>query len=82
MKASHVDKRVNDKFYKWCEATYGSKETGHVTVTCGKKHDYLAMIFVYSGPGKLKVDMRDYVKGMFEEYPEKLSRKASTPWTE
>jgi len=58
VKASHVDKKVNDDFHKWCESKYGSAETGHVTVTRGKKHDYLFMIFDYTEPGKLKIDMR------------------------
>jgi len=57
VKATHVDKKVNDVFYKWCESKYGSEETGHVTVTRGKKHNYLAMIFDYTEPGKLKINM-------------------------
>ena len=82
VKASHVDKKVNDDFYNWCKSKYGSKETGHVTVTRGKKHDYLAMIFDYTEAGKLKIDMRESVKGTIEEFPEKLRGKANTPWTE
>ena len=82
VKASHVDPKVNDEFYNWCESKYGSEETGHVTVTRGKKHDYLAMTLDYTESGKLKVDMRDYVKSMIEEFPEKLTGKTAVPWTE
>jgi hypothetical protein len=82
VKASHVDPKVNDDFYNWCESTYGSEETGHVTVTRGKKHDYLAMTLDYTEDGKLRVDMRDYVKGMIEEFPAKLTGQTATPWTE
>ena len=45
IEASHVDPSINDLFYGWCENMYGSKENGHVTVTRGKKHNYLAMNF-------------------------------------
>ena len=43
LKSSHVDPKVNDEFYKWLEATYGSNELGHVTTTRGLYHSYLAM---------------------------------------
>ena len=82
MKANHIDKKVNNKFYEWCALTYGSEETGHVTVTCGKKHDYLAMIFWLLWARKIESGYERFVKGMIEEYPEKLSGKASTPWKE
>jgi len=82
VKASHVDPKVNDEFYNWCERTDGREETGHVTVTRGKKHDYLAMTPDYTEDGKLRIDMRNYVKGMIEEFPVKLTGATATPWTE
>jgi len=53
-----------------------------MTVTRGKKHDYLAMPFDYTEDGKLRVNMRDYVKGMIKEFPVKLTGSTATPWTE
>ena len=47
-KASHVDAKVNDEFYNWCESKYGEDNIGHVKVIRGKKHDYLAMILDYT----------------------------------
>ena len=35
---------------------------GHAKVTRGKIHDYLGMTLDYSDTGKLKVDMRDYLR--------------------
>ena len=47
-KPSHVDPKVNEKFHRWCEKTYENKETGHIKVVRGERHDYLAMILDYS----------------------------------
>ena len=69
VKSSHIDKKVNDEFFKWAENTYGSDKNGHVKVVRGHRHDYLAMILDYSEKGKLKVDMIYYIKKMIEEFP-------------
>ena len=82
LKSSHVDPSVNDEFHKWLEATYGNDEIGHVTATRGKVHDYLGMTLDYSTPGVLKVDMRDYIRSMEEDFPDDLSGNPKTPWTE
>ena len=81
VKSSHVDSKVNDDFYNWSESMYGSEETGHVTVTRGKKHDYLGMILDYSQVGALKIDMKYYIDAMLEEFPEEV-KEYSTPWTD
>lgn len=80
VKLSHVDPDVNDKFGKWCERMHGSKELGHVKITRGKVHDYLGMTLNYSMKGKIQVDMRDYVKGILEDFPHEL-KSATSPWT-
>ena len=83
LKSSHQDSKVNDDFYKWLEHMYGDSEMGKVKAVRGKIHDYLAMVLDYSIPGKVKIDMRDYVKGMIEEYPEALpDKKITCPWNE
>ena len=45
---AHVSPKVNDEFAIWCEEKYGSDDLGHVAVTRGKRHDYLAMALNYS----------------------------------
>ena len=46
----------------------------------GKKQDYLVMTLDYSIKGKLKVDMKQYIKDIVETYPENLSKKIDCPW--
>jgi hypothetical protein len=82
LKSSHVDPKVNDEFHAWLEKTYGSEELGHVTSTRGPIHDYLAMKLDYSTPGILKVDMREYISSMLEEFPHKLQGNVTVPWSE
>jgi hypothetical protein len=64
------------------EATHGSDELGHVTTTRGLYHDYLAMKLDYSTPGVLKVDMREYVSAMLDEFPYKLKGSVTVPWSD
>ena len=77
VKSSHVDPKVNDNFQKWLQKEYG--QVRRVTSCRGTKHDYLGMTLDYSSPGKVKIDMRDYVKTMIDEFPAKLRGTASTP---
>ena len=81
VKVSHVSKKANEEFINWCEKKYGSDLNGHIKVTRGKKHEYLAMLLDYSEKGKLKIDMRSYIKDIIETFPENLSDKIKCPWT-
>ena len=80
VKVSHEDKEVNKQFYNWCEEKYVSKLNGHVKITEGKIHEYLAMKLDYTEKGKLKVDMKDYIKDMIVTFPGELSSKTQCPW--
>jgi hypothetical protein len=83
VKSSHVDSKVNDKFLLWLEKTYSSDKIGRVKAVRGKVHDYLGMKLDYSVPGKVSIDMTDYVKNMLEDFPEELSvQGAQYPWSE
>jgi hypothetical protein len=64
LKSSHVDPKVNTEFLQWLESKYGDPKLARVKAVRGKKHNYLAMNLDYSIPGKLKVDMVNYVKKM------------------
>ena len=76
---SHVDKGVNDEFFKWLNEKYGGH--GEVKAMRGKSHDYLGMAFDFSTKGKVRMDMNIYIKQMIEEFWEKykLDGVAETP---
>ena len=46
-----------------------------------KKLDYLGMTLDISIKGKLKVDMKQYIKDIVETFPENQSEKIECPWT-
>ena len=79
LKCSHKKKTVNDEFAKWLEETYG--QHGKMKIHCGKVHDYLGMKLDYSEKKKIKIYMRDYVKGMLDSFPIKFKEceTATTP---
>jgi hypothetical protein len=64
---------------EWLESLYGDPKLGKSKAVRGHRHDYLAMILDYSEPGKVKIDMTDYVKKMVEEFPEQV-QGVSCPW--
>jgi len=72
LKSSHKDPKVNDDFEKWLEQTYGKQ--GKVKIKQGKFHEHLGMNFDFSVEGRLKVDMRDYVKEMLGSFPTTLGK--------
>ena len=69
--SSHVDPKVNDRFLVWLNKMYG--HYGKVVATRGKVHDYLGMVFDFTEPGTLILDMVDYVEKMLEEFSMDLS---------
>ena len=77
--SSHKDKRINDRFLKWLNKMYGGY--GEVKATCGYEHDYLGMTFDFSEKGKVKIDKRDYIRAMLDNFSTKfkLTDTASTP---
>ena len=81
LKSSHVDATVNDDFLKWLNKMYGDIEIAPVKATRGQIHDYLAMKLDFTTPGKVKIDMQDYVKGMIEDFPEKVET-STYPWND
>ena len=75
--SSHMLAKVNDEFLVWLNKMYGKH--GEVKATRGKVHDYLGMTFDYSVPGKVKVDMTEYMKGMVKDFSVKLGSKDKAP---
>ena len=82
VKASHVDSKVNSRFAKQAEDTYGSDKLGYVKVIRGKKYNYLGIILDYSLDEKLKVDMVYYIENIVEEFPEILNSKGKALWND
>ena len=82
LKSSHVNKEVNDDFLKWLKRKYASDGIGNVSVTRGRRHEYLGMTLVFTSEGKLKIDMVDYNDKMCREFPEELDGNTKYPWTE
>jgi hypothetical protein len=74
---SHVDPQVNTNFYKWLNRKYG--HVGEVKCTRGKIHKYLGMTFDFSLPGKVQIDMEDYVDAMLNDFPIHFSPEDALP---
>ena len=66
---------------EWCEEKYGTDDLGHVTVTRGNRHDYLAMTIDYSKRGKALIDMTEYIDQLEEDFPEKLEKNTKA-WSD
>ena len=80
LKISHVNKHVVTKFIRRLQRLYGKK--GKLTVSWGKRHDYLGMILDYTTPGKVKINMTKYVKETHEIFPDDLGGRVSSPAAE
>jgi hypothetical protein len=82
LKASHMDPTAIDSFAEWAKKLYGS--IGELKVHRGKIHEYLGMKLDSSEPGKLKVDMVDYVQSMLNSFPQECHKGAqvASPWNE
>jgi hypothetical protein len=82
LKSSHVDPEVNRKFLVWLNKKYADDGIAEVKATFGKVHDYLGMTLDFTEDGILKVDMKDYIDGMIEEFTENVKVERTCPWTE
>ena len=78
LKISHEDHKEIDKFVKWLQDMY-EDDVGKVKVTRGKIHDFLGMTLDFTTPGKVKINMIEYVKKMVEDFPEQDDTTATTP---
>ena len=74
LKFSHKDPAEVTKVIKWLEAKYGK-----LSVSRGKRHDYLGMDLDFSDLGKVMVSMVKYLEEAIEDFPEHLDTGVSTP---
>ena len=79
LKASHVHIGVLENLVTYLRGFYDDKEIGKIKVNFGLHFDFVGMVLDYSKPGKLIVDMRDYVKKMLEEFKYDIKKLAKTP---
>jgi hypothetical protein len=76
LKISHVDSKVNDAFIAWARDKYEDVNITKMKPSRGKVHDYLGVIFDYSEDGKVKIQMKEYIKNMLAEFKGKDQVKA------
>ena len=79
LKASHAHIDVLEDFVTYLRGFYDDKEIGKIKVNYGPHFDFVGMVLDYSKPGKLIIDMRDYVKKMLEEFKYEIKKLANTP---
>ena len=77
IKASHKDPKVVDWIIDTLKKEYGNEAP--LTVSRGKIHSYLGMQLDFRQPGKLVVDMSDYIRTILTELPAEMRGRAKTP---
>ena len=77
LKVSHVDPNEVGKFIHQMEETFG-KETP-LSVSRGKKHEYLGMSLDFGHKGEVRINMQHYIDMMLHDAPEEMDGTSSTP---
>ena len=80
MKISHADRKIVDNIIKMLEQEFGKEAP--LTIRRGKLHDYLGMTLDFSRPGKVQINMEEYIRNMLAELPEDMEGTATTPAAE
>ena len=82
LKTNHIEKEVLEKFIEFLRTIYDDNEIGKIIVNKGPVYEFVGMKLDYSVPGKLIVDMVNYVEKIvenFEELDYVLPKKTATP---
>jgi hypothetical protein len=77
LKISHVDPVEVTKIIALLSEAFGTEAP--LTINRGLTHDYLGMTIDYSDKGKVKIDMKDYIKNILNELPVDMAGVAPTP---
>jgi hypothetical protein len=75
LKLSHVDKNEVTEIFSLLKSIYGKD----MRVSRGKPHAYLMMDLDFTNPGEVKITMIDYLNGVLEDFPELITRSATSP---
>ena len=70
LKSSHINPIVNDEFLQWIKDTF--RKLKEVKMTQGPLHDYIGMTLDYSVPGKVSINMSQYVEKMVKSSLKKI----------
>ena len=74
LKILHVDKKVVSDTILWLDFIYGKMHGNR-----GKRHKYLGMWMDYSKRGEVKISMEGYLRGVLDDFPEKITGRVETP---
>jgi Reverse transcriptase (RNA-dependent DNA polymerase) len=77
LKISHEDHNVVSQVLQLIEAEFAKEAP--LTITRGKKYDYLGMQICFDVPGKVQFSMIDYIRNILGEVPEDMGGESSTP---
>ena len=77
LKISHENGDTVDALINKVSKRYG--KDADLTTHQGKAHDYLVINMGYYKEGKIKMDMKDYVKKILDELPKKYQGRSITP---
>ena len=80
LKISHVSADVVTRIIQQLDDRFGKEAP--ITVTRGKKHDYLGMELDFSKPGCVIISMFKYINTMLDELPTEFEGHAPTPAAE
>ena len=67
---------------RYLRTIYDDEEIGKIKVNKGPKYEFVGMTLDYSQPGKLIVNMVDYVEKMLKDFEYKIEKIAKTPAAE
>ena len=76
LKISCVDANEVTKMIQWLDSEYGEMHGSR-----GKRRDYLGMWLDYSIPGEVRISMEEYLRGLFDDFPEEITETPETPAT-
>ena len=77
LKLSHVDSSILDTFLDDVNQGFGKELL--VVLQKGPRHDYLGIILDFSSPGKVIVDMNQYIDKVLAEAPLNIRGVAQSP---
>jgi hypothetical protein len=77
LKISHMDTDVITDLIRTIDKAFGVEAP--ITIRRGRIHKYLGMTLDYSEPGKVRIEMLDYVEGMLETATDDMDGEAATP---
>jgi hypothetical protein len=76
LEISHVSTDVVTSLIRMLDANFGREPP--LTMTRGKKHDYLGVTIKYCEEGTAKISMVDYINTLLDELPEDMNGTSTT----